>query len=63
MSCTPACARNMRAGSGSHLELGLFAALHQDGGDAVQAIQARLDIVGGDFPKLRLPGTVLEVRL
>src|SRR6516164_4054257 len=43
---------------GSDLKLGDASALHQDGGDAVQAIDARLEIVGGNFPEFVLGNAV-----
>ena len=42
------------AGSGRDLKFRLLPSLHEDGGDAVQPVQARLDVVGRQFPQLRL---------
>ena len=42
------------AGFGHHVKLRHLAALHHHGADAVDAIQRRLQVVGGDLPELRL---------
>ena len=48
---------------GHDVELGHLAALHDDGADAVDAVQRRLQVVGGDLPELRLRDGDREVRL
>src|SRR5437879_1859822 len=37
-----------------HLEFGDTPTLNEDGGDAIESIHARLEVVGGDFPELIL---------
>src|SRR6266478_3401956 len=44
--------RNQARRIGSDVIFRDAAALHNDRGDAIESIQARLDIVGGDFPKM-----------
>jgi len=46
----------------ANLELGLLPALDDYSRDATEAVEARLHLVGGQFPEARLR-TVLEVRL
>ena len=36
------------------LEFRLFPALHEDGGNAIQPVQARLDVIGRQLPKIGL---------
>ena len=48
-------AGGLQAGEvGDDVELGDLSALHDDGADAVDAIERRLEVVGGDLPELRL---------
>ncbi len=53
-------AGGLQAGEVGHdVELGHLTALHQDRADPVDAIEGRLQIVGGDLPQARLRNGVL----